>query len=420
MARTAFRTRQSALAMLVALALVALLFAVNLGGQAATDIAAVPMDRGNAARTGQMPGPGPDSRPHVRWRFGDAVVGTPAATGEGVYVMTRTGDLVALDAASGEERWRAPLGAGALPAPVAGAGVAGAVDAAGNLFMFDAATGAPRWRVPIPNGSTAPLILVESTIYLGDNASTLHALDALTGAEIWNANVPAGVAMLARHDDTVYVSGYDSSLVALEAENGDLEWQRTLAGQVTAAPAVHGDRVFVGSADGNVYALDRENGNEQWQFPTSNTIYLASGVVAETVYALDGNGIVHALAIGDGAERWRADLGPNIGVQAPQVVEGTCGSAPATAAFASSIPKPVRCAGGSSSQTCRSPPSAVPTRLPPAGCMQSAGPRSSASTPPPAPNPGGSARPSAGHRQRSGATCSTLAGAMAACSLWTR
>ena len=68
----------------------------------------VPMYRANPARSGEMPGPGPEGQPVERWRVQAAGSATrsPAVAGGVVYAGSGDGTLSALDAATGAERWR--------------------------------------------------------------------------------------------------------------------------------------------------------------------------------------------------------------------------------------------------------------------------------------------------------------------------
>ena len=70
--------------------------------------AGVPMFRGDPARTGVVPGPGPLGAPAARWRFrAHGPVGSSPAVVDGTaYVGSEAGFLYAVDAATGAERWR--------------------------------------------------------------------------------------------------------------------------------------------------------------------------------------------------------------------------------------------------------------------------------------------------------------------------
>jgi hypothetical protein len=131
--------------------------------------------RGDAARTGNQPGPGPTAAPTERWRFvvpfdqndpnaellADFLVLSWPVVAEGVvYAGGLDGALYAIGAGSGAQRWRLETGAiGSVAAPVVADGVvfAGAQD--GLLLAVDAASGEERWRVELGPGSVANLPL---------------------------------------------------------------------------------------------------------------------------------------------------------------------------------------------------------------------------------------------------------------------
>jgi hypothetical protein len=70
------------------------------------------MYRGNAAHTGEYDGAGGFAAQRERWRFktGNLNRSTPAVAGGVVYVGSHTGNLYALDAATGALKWQAALG----------------------------------------------------------------------------------------------------------------------------------------------------------------------------------------------------------------------------------------------------------------------------------------------------------------------
>src|SRR5215211_1474543 len=75
-----------------------------------------PTLRGNAGRTGAVPGTGPAANPAVTWRFSPRsdipMQGQPIVVGDTVYLPGSDfpGGLNALDAVTGEERWHASVG----------------------------------------------------------------------------------------------------------------------------------------------------------------------------------------------------------------------------------------------------------------------------------------------------------------------
>lgn len=160
------------------------------GQSAGTPIAGTPIAgneavaayRGGPTRTGQQPSPGPADGLALRWSvslgesaYGDAYGDegrladaedrrTPVVAGGLVYVAAPGGSLRALDAASGQERWRAtgPGDMGLATAPVVAGdtvyvGFSGdEATVEGLLVALDAATGVQRWRTRVDPAADAP------------------------------------------------------------------------------------------------------------------------------------------------------------------------------------------------------------------------------------------------------------------------
>src|SRR5688500_10672062 len=83
----------------------------------------MPTFRGDAGRNGEMTGPGPTAESGHLWRVGDALTTAPVSDGNTIYVGTEAGDVVAVDAESGEERWRWSIGFPVAAAPAVVDGV---------------------------------------------------------------------------------------------------------------------------------------------------------------------------------------------------------------------------------------------------------------------------------------------------------
>jgi outer membrane protein assembly factor BamB len=107
----------------------------------------VPMFRGNAARTGEMPGPGPEGNPVEAWRLttnGPAAAVHSVIEHEGtVYAGSDIG-LHALDAANGSERRRFTTGAGVNSSPAVADSVVNVGSLADGVYALDAETGSER------------------------------------------------------------------------------------------------------------------------------------------------------------------------------------------------------------------------------------------------------------------------------------
>ncbi len=140
-------------------------------------------------------------------------------------------------------------------------------------------------------GASATPLVVDGVIYLTSAWSLVYALDAGTGAERWVYDprvehavgakaccdvINRGVAV---YGGKVYVGVIDGRLVALDARDGSVVWERMTVDSnrpytITGAPrAAHG-LVFIGNGGaeygvrGYVTAYDAETGDLRWRFYT--------------------------------------------------------------------------------------------------------------------------------------------------------
>ena len=152
------------------------------------------MYRGNPARTGAHPGPGPDGEPTARWqvRLGGVLSSSPAVVDGLVYIGSVSpgtvagGALHAVDA-SGVERWRLPTvpgdGVFSSAAVVDGVAVVGSYD--GIVIAAAADSGEELWRFGAETSFYGSPAVVDGTVYLGDTGGHLYALGAADGEERW-------------------------------------------------------------------------------------------------------------------------------------------------------------------------------------------------------------------------------------------
>jgi outer membrane protein assembly factor BamB len=174
---------------------------------------------------------------------------------------------VALDVASGSERWRvafAPQAAGQYSGCNGGVFVGdlfvtSAED--GRVYALDRATGAVRWTAPrvhmLPTENAAgvwndvrPLAASGDLVVVGSSTGTVVALEAATGAERWRATANRGSIIFrpAVGDDAVYANHILGQLAAFDRTTGALRWMSGIGqsrGEYFGAPVVEGDHLYI-------------------------------------------------------------------------------------------------------------------------------------------------------------------------------
>lgn len=237
---------------------------------------------------------------------------------------TFRGSVVALDAATGAERWRvytttndAQAGAGVSVWSTAavdpqrhlvfiGTGQTyeqPASELGDALMAIDYRTGAIRWVrqfteddvytifQPLPQGPDADIgaapnlfrIGDRDVVGVGDKAGVYAVLDRDTGDTVWARELPTGshlggiMTTAAHHSGSLYLASntwanlidfHDarnrSTTYALDAATGAIRWQRDLPSAVFGALTYANGVVFQPTITGTVYALDSTDGTILW------------------------------------------------------------------------------------------------------------------------------------------------------------
>ena len=141
-------------------------------------------------------------------------------------------------------------------------------------------------------GVEATPVVVDGIMYVTATWSIVHAIDVRTGARIWtyDPKVPREIGYkgccdtvnrgVALYKGKVYVASFDGRLIALDAADGKVIWEKdTIEDKakpytITGAPRVLKGKVIIGNggADygvrGYVTAYDAETGAQKWRFYT--------------------------------------------------------------------------------------------------------------------------------------------------------
>lgn len=304
------------------------------------------------------------------------------------------GFLAAFDLATGDRLWQVELGTGAKASPVVAGSLAIAASASGEVVAVEIATGEVRWRsmlddplllwlyhrpalcdgalflgdvarfssISVADGSTLwtrtdlgqrenltsfvhPAV-VDGTLLVGfaGQVPPLWGLDPATGATRWPVGVEPGSmyrrpsAELVVHLPQVVVGGVTadpggkdayvvrlgSRIERLRAGDGSVVWSAPLTGWFNPAPPlVSGDAVIAVSNVGEVHSFDRESGTPRWsallpgEAPVAMGSYRASGpvllaapvAVGDHLLVAGGDGRITALSQESGDQKASYDVG---------------------------------------------------------------------------------------------------------------
>ena len=246
------------------------------------------------------------------------MVSSPAIAGGIVYFGSYDGKFYALDAATGQLKWKFETGGerryagrhlhGLLPAgetmpdpwdyflssPAVWNGAVYFGSGDDNVYALDAASGVLRWKFKTGDVVHSSPAISGGTLYIGSWDTYLYALYATSGKELWrfktgdDAEIHNHVGIQASPavaDGIVYFGCRDSNVYAVDAKTGKQKWFYSTKGSwVNNSAAVYDGEVFFGtSLPGLLHAVDAKTGAEvlslDTKFPVFASIAIANGML---------------------------------------------------------------------------------------------------------------------------------------------
>ena len=238
-----------------------------------------------------------------------------AVHGDRVFVAGSDGTVLALDAASGREHWRAAVGQ-PLAAGVGSDGRFTSVVTRGNELVT-LEEGRERWRVRLASRVlTAPLVAGERVFVLAVDRS-VHAFDALDGRRLWTLQRAGDALTLAQPGVIVpfhnlLLVGQGPRLAAVDPLRGTLRWEVPLANprgtneverlaDLVGPPVRNADIVCLRAFQSAVGCIDAARGALLWSRPVGGQ--KAVGGDAELLFGADGSDRISAWR-GSGELAW--------------------------------------------------------------------------------------------------------------------
>lgn len=227
-----------------------------------------------------------------------------------VVVGTRTGQVVAMDVATGEVLWRKNLPSSSLtPALVDGSRVIISAND-GMLYGLNAQNGEQVWQFSTQNpdvsvrGTAKPISLDGQTAIFGTADGRIHAINPRSGAPLWTRRIgfATGASQVNRMSDVdgtplimgryLYVPSYSGQLAGFDMSRGQLMFTAELAS--TKSMTMQGGLLFGTSTTGDVVAFDAMNGQKAWENSELKHRKLTNPVaIGDYVAVGDLDGVIH-------------------------------------------------------------------------------------------------------------------------------
>jgi eukaryotic-like serine/threonine-protein kinase len=214
----------------------------------------------------------------------DFYLSSPAVSDGTVYFGSGDGNVYALDAATGNLKWKFQTQdvVHASPAVSDGLVLIGSWDS--YFYALDAQSGALKWKFktgvdPVifnQVGIQSSAAVSEGTVFFGCRDSHFYALDVLKGKLKWSFDNKGSwvISSPAVRDGTVYFATSDSGLFyALDARTGSRRFSLNFNHwPMFSSPAIAGHMAYIGSHEGKLLAIDTNSGQLSWTFHTAGSV----------------------------------------------------------------------------------------------------------------------------------------------------
>ena len=220
-----------------------------------------------------------------RWRTDVTRVTHYEPALDGHTVLVSADDrFIALTRASGARRWEAPVGehaAGAVLTRVGSEPIALVTTERGVVAALDGGTGQARWSVQLPGdiwaapaagaAETDAVGAVLWTGAAGETVNHLRVFDLATGAVRWESVVEAGATAAVIHDGLVGLGegngNFAARVVARDVASGAERWSVPAPASFESGvtPGAGGDDVVVSDHFGTITLVDARAGTTRWQ-----------------------------------------------------------------------------------------------------------------------------------------------------------
>ena len=186
-------------------------------------------------------GPADISYPTWTYDTGSEISGSAVAGDGKVYFGTLDGEVLCLDAFTGQQVWSFPLGfrMASTPALVGDRLYIGPDD--GNIYCLNADTGEEIWKrdaggltyafwISAWQVRSSPIV-VNSRLYVGSLDGNLYCVNTANGNVVWKAMLggdvrpPGGTPLVVEELGLVFISSSNSELYAVDMDDGSIVWE---------------------------------------------------------------------------------------------------------------------------------------------------------------------------------------------------
>ncbi len=242
-----------------------------------------------------------NGKPNWTKKLGVPIRTSPTAANGKVFVVNTDSELYALSEANGDEIWRSrglPESAAIL------SNVSPAVEGktlvvsypSGEVTALDTATGEPRWKDSVSGGvigsslttigDAARPVIEGGVVYAGNRTGRLVATKLTNGERVWSRDIRAAQTPWVA-GDSLFVVDTNRRLYALNRKTGKVRWVTTLPDAKTwSGPTLAGGKLWLASNKGLLVGVDAKTGQVATKRDLDDAIYISPIVASGRMFVL--------------------------------------------------------------------------------------------------------------------------------------
>jgi len=249
------------------------------------------------------------------WTFKceEEVRSSPVLSGRTLYIGCYDHNLYALDAKSGEFRWKYATegGIAATPCVWNDMVIVGSEDRI--LYAVYTSTGRIAWSFATRGCIRSSPRVMGEYVFVGSDDHGIYSINVRKGNLRWKIEAYRPVRSSAAFLEHYVIFGAeDGCLYALDFSTGKAQWKFRAGGPIISSAAVDEQRIYLGSMDWIIYALDARSGWPVWQYRTRDCVVSSPALAEARLYIGSVDGHLYCLDAWRGKLIWRTDLGGQV------------------------------------------------------------------------------------------------------------
>ena len=245
-----------------------------------------------------------------------AITGGPGVSQQLIVIGSEEGDVFAYNRENGELVWKSKVSSEVLSVPQANDSFVVVRAGDGKLFCLDANNGTHLWihDVPVPalslRGTSNPTIIADIVI-TGFDDGRLTAIELKTGKLVWETNVSlaSGRSQLERIIDIdsdpvivggdIYASTFQGHFATIALESGAIIWTRDIFSH--AGFVADQDNIYITDDKSALWSIERATGTIVWkQEDLAGRMVTKPAVIGNFIVVGDIEGYLHWIDKNDG------------------------------------------------------------------------------------------------------------------------